>query len=464
MRCLLIVVFVIPFICQSQIKVDRDRLYTLLNQGKTREVLSEAQRLRKEVYGKCAIIDYFIAKSLCLDRYYDKSVEGFRYILRRYPLLPDSRSFIEQEIKNCSRRVLSVRQVSQVDVMQISMPKAGVWGTIGKMGRVDCSRIPRLPDYSNLKGEDELESRLFDLEDSVHAIQKIQSLVGSRYDVIPSGPFILVFLKSQRISHPDAMKLGENIKTAYNFYLSRFNLRKPDKYITVYLMPDQLSLRTVAKLIHGIDLSNDPSEVVLGYSILADLSLIGMATPRTDGISSSGIATIFGGDVGNMYHELWHLLIRTDAGDISPWLDEGMASLYSTAKWSNGILFGAETWRTEDLRLRKYGQFDTTIYTPQLADLLSFNWIDFHGGIQRNLCQASVNYSLANHFLLYIQGRGLLRNVVGAIKERQSPATNKDSGSEVDVASIEKVFNESIQDVQKKFEDWFYKKYGFKLY
>jgi len=436
-----------------------------LNKGKTKEVLIEAQRLREKVYGKCAIIDYFIAKSLCLDKYYDKSVQCFQYILQQYPLLPDSRNFIEREIKNCSKKVLSAKQVSQVEVMHIPMPKAGVSGTIGKMGRVDCSRIPKLPGYSYLKSEKELESRLFDLGDSVRAIEKIQSLVGSRYDVILSNPFILVFLKSEYISHTNAIKVAESIKTAYNFYLSRFNLRKPDKYITAYLMPDQFSLRTVARKIHGIDLSNDPSEVVLGYSILADLSLIGMATPRAgSGITSSDIGTIFGGDVGNIYHELWHLLIRTDAGDISPWLDEGMASLYSTAKWSNGILFGAETWRTKDLRLRKNGQFETTIYTPELANLLSFNWIDFHGGIQRNLCQASVNYSLANHFLLYIQGRGLLRNVVAAIKERQSPANNEDLGSEVDVVLIEKVLNESIQEVQKKFEDWFFKKYGFDLY
>src|SRR5687767_15344718 len=96
-----IIITFLPLCALSQIKVDRDRLYNLLVQGKTKEVLAEAQRLRQDVYGKCAIIDYFIAKSLCLDRHYEKSEQCFQYLLTHYPLIKNSRAFIEAELKNC---------------------------------------------------------------------------------------------------------------------------------------------------------------------------------------------------------------------------------------------------------------------------------------------------------------------------------------------------------------------------
>lgn len=446
MRKLFCLLSIIPMICFGQIEVDRDRLYQLLNEGETQKVLQEAKRLRKEVYGKCAVIDYFIAKSLCLDGHFDKSKECFEYILQHYPLLDKSRRFISSEIRSCSRQEEVVRPVALTDVLNIPLPNAGVGGPVGKMGMVkNCMDTTQVPSYSNLIDEEHLQKRIFDIDSGDMAQAKIRQLVGSTYDVQRFDRFILVFRKSQQVSNATGMSVARSLKRAYDFFVRNYRLRMPDKYITVYLMPDYHSLSDVARKVHGITLSRQ----TLGYSLLADLSLLGIATANPD-------------DLGTLYHELWHLVVRTDVGDISPWLDEGIAGLYSTAGWRFDDLYGEATWRTRDLRRESFRRADLTI--PTIAEMLNLNWEKFNGGENKNICQASINYSLANHLMLYLQEKELLAKVVTAFKKRQSPAGEDNDGIQTDVAIMEKVLGKNISDIQEDFHQWFQAKYYFKLY
>jgi len=117
-------------------------------------------------------------------------------------------------------------------------------------------------------------------------------------------------------------------------------------------MPDQKSLQTIALKVHGIDVG----KATLGYSLLSDLSLLGIADPD---------------HIGTLYHELFHLIVRTDAGDIPAWLDEGLASLYSVYKWNRDTLKGsASTWRIMQLNSRYLEA--TGISVPVLKQLISY--------------------------------------------------------------------------------------------
>ena len=51
----------------GQFSIPREKFIALLNQGKWDTVYYQCVKMRGEVFGKSALLDYFIAKCLCLD-------------------------------------------------------------------------------------------------------------------------------------------------------------------------------------------------------------------------------------------------------------------------------------------------------------------------------------------------------------------------------------------------------------
>jgi len=437
---LVFIVCMITASAYSQKKIDRQYYINLLHDGYYSRVFDECMTMRKGVYGKCAILDYFIAKSLCLDGYREKSQEWLKYVLDNYPLKTETRKFITTDINNCSAGNTGSALGA---ILTLPLPQASVSG-MSKMGRIiNCTDQTQLINWQNLFNENDLENRLFSTEQKDSALSKLQSLLGAKYKVNFLDRFIIVTVAEQNITDNQVATVTTLLQRAFDFYKNFYNLRAPDKLITVYLMPNQASLHNVALKIHGIDVGN----ATLGYSLLSDLSLLGISTPT---------------QVGTLYHELFHLVVRTDAGDIPAWLDEGLASLYSIYQWKNDTLKGAATWRIEQLRPEYINS--TGIGLPSLKELISYNWQDFNGGDDIDLCRASVNYALSNHFMIYLQEKGLLQSLVAQFKSRSTPGNKNDLAASDNISIVEKVCNAPIQTIQTDFENWFQKKYNFNLY
>ena len=443
MRYRIIIVLLLSFqLLFAQKIIDRQHFINLLRQGSYGMVFSEAMDLRDNVYGKCAILDYFIAKSLCLDGYQEKSQEWLQYILANYPLNNDNRTFIENEKQVCSSPLRPLLVSSEINTMPL--PQARVRSVMKSGETYDCTSNEEVINFKNTFSEEELQSRLFEISRQQQAIQKTKSLLNDEYTVFAKDRYILVTLKSASISKDQMDMVVSGLERAYRFYVSYYQLRVPDKLISVYLMPDFQALNKTAQLIHRISLP----QRTLGYSLLSDLSLLGIASPDA---------------IGTLYHELFHLLVRSDAGDIPAWLDEGMASLYSVSHWNNDLLIGDErTWRINQLQPYYLRITDQTI--PTLQQLLSFNWQQFNGGENTNLCQASVNYSVSNHFLIYLQQMNQLQPLMKMFKERINPGDTKQGKAPDNIALVEKLLNDSIQSIQKKFSRWFSDKYQFDPY
>ena len=221
-------------------------------------------------------------------------------------------------------------------------------------------------------------------------------------------------------------------------------LRAPDKLITVYILPDQPALRQTAQLVHGIRLP-DPN---IGYSNLSDLSLLGLGDAQ---------------QLGTLYHELFHLIIRTDLGDIPAFLDEGLASLYSVSKWENEKLVGDHRpWRLEELEEARSAK-DMLLKIPPLEKLISYSWNEFDGQETKNVCQVAVNYALSNFLMIYLQEKKLLQKIVTAFKNRPFiPQDDLEPKSNLQI--FEEVVTDSIKNFTKKFDVWFKNKYNFDLY
>src|ERR1051325_10177877 len=95
--------------------------------------------------------------------------------------------------------------------------------------------------------------------------------------------------------------------------MTTYDMPAPSYFITVYLVPNDGILGLLASLIHGITIY----EGTIGYSFPYDQSITAII-PRM----------IF----GTLKHELFHLMVRKNFGDIPPWLEEGMATLYEVSR------------------------------------------------------------------------------------------------------------------------------------
>jgi hypothetical protein len=429
----------------AQKKVNREYFISLLNAGEYDKVFDTATKLRKQVYGKNAVIDYFIAKSLCLDGHKEKSTYCFNCIINNFKLSGSKKDFIQQEINTCNVTTGPEEEVLATNpdfnyINNVSLPEASVGG---KMGRVyDCFSKNQTIDLNNMVSADELESRLFSINQKKNAIQKISSIVNAGYKIDTSGRYVFVTLK--KFSLDSISYAASGLEEAYRFFVSYYGLRAPDKLLTVYILPDQQALRQTARLVHGIQLP-DPN---IGYSNLSDLSLLGLGDSK---------------HLGTLYHELFHLIIRTDLGDIPAFLDEGLASLYSVSRWDNGKLIGDHRpWRLDELKEARYAT-DRLLKIPSLEKLINYSWNEFDGQETKNVCQVAVNYALSNFVMIYLQEKNLLQEMVTAFKNR--PFVPADTGkSKSNLQIFEEVVKDSIKSFTSKFDFWFKGQYNFDLY
>ncbi len=426
----------------AQKKVNRTYFINLLNAGEYDKVFDSAVKLRNEVYGKNAVVDYFIAKSLCLDGHTNKSTYCFNCIIKNFKLSGSKKDFIEEEIKSCTSTtaapVPAAPDYSYIN--NVTLPESSVGG---KMGRVyDCFSTNQVINLNNMVKEDELEARLFGITKKKEAVAKITALAGNSYRVDTGGRYVFVSLKTSPL---DSVKMAvENLEKAYRFFVKYYNLRPPDKLLTVYILPNKETLRQTANLVHGIALP-DPN---IGYSNLSDLSLLGIGDAQ---------------HLGTMYHELFHLMVRTDIGDIPPFLDEGLASLYAVSTWKTDTLKGDyRPWRLDELKEASRAS-DGFLKIPALDKIINYSWAEFDGQETKNVCQVAVNYALSNFLMIYLQEKGLLQQMVVAFKNR--PFVLDDTGSaKGNVQIFETIMKDSIKKISLQFERWFYDKYDFNLF
>ena len=434
--------FLIPGAAQK--KVNRQYFINLLNAGEYDKVFDTATKLRKQVYGKNAVIDYFIAKSLCLDGYKAKSTYCFKCIINNFKLSGSKKDFILQEINTCnvpsdSEEVL----VTNPDfnyINNVALPEASVSGKMGKV--YDCFSLNQTINLNNMVSLDELESRLFSVNQKKVAVQKMQRIVNNNYKVDTGGRYVFVTLKNFPLD--SVSNAAARLEQAYQFYVAYYGLRPPDKLLTVYILPDQNALRQTAQLVHGIQLP----EPNIGYSNLSDLSLLGLGDAA---------------HLGTMYHELFHLIIRTDLGDIPAFLDEGLASLYSVSRWENKKLIGDHRpWRFDELKEARYAT-DGFLKIPGLEKLINYSWAEFDGQETKNVCQVAVNYALSNFVMIYLQEKNLLQQMVSAFKNRPFvlPDTTK---ARSNLRLFEEVVKDSLKNFSLKFDTWFKQQYNFYLY
>ena len=231
-------------------------------------------------------------------------------------------------------------------------------------------------------------------------------------------------------SADELKRVGESLEQYLQFFVSEYGMKRPPYLITVYFAADRGQLRDLARKLHGIDLA--PGSI--GYSFSADQSMVGWADGKA---------------YGTFAHELFHVMVRGNFGDIPPFLDEGMAALYEVSGFEQGRAVGVSNWR--GALLRKYWS-----ERPGIKDLVQMNRgaLDDVAGpadAGSGSGKQAANHATARYLMLYFQERGELLPVYKAFRNRKVNDRPAAQGVEL----LESVLGRPLRTVDTEFAEWF---------
>ena len=112
-----------------------------------------------------------------------------------------------------------------------------------------------------------------------------------------------------------------------------------------------------------------------------------------------------GASIGNLRHELVHPLLGDDFPGIPAWLNEGIASLYGTARWDRDHFTFLVNYRLRDLqRAIRDGSL------PTIDELAHSTDDDVRGD------RAMVFYAMSRYVLLYVEKSGKLGELYASLR------------------------------------------------
>lgn len=394
-----------------------------------RAVALELIEFRQSRYAKTPEVDYMIATSLCrIPGQENDAIEFFNWILANYELGEDFDA-VTSEKAACGQ------PASPHLVAFESLPgQGGVSGVHGKLYYwADPSAIAvgvQSITFTQPVAPDELSSRLFPREQVDLAVAAASARLGSGFEVVGTTHFVLATSSGQ--DSQQLKEIASKLERFMSFYSAAYGLRLPSHLVTVYMVPGIDQMKSTAEKLHGLEL---PAPVI-GYSFREDLSMV---------------AIIPGKEIGTLAHELFHLMVRDQHGDLPPWLEEGIASLYEVSNVSGKYVppnpspssdagsqeavdagtppmvgsdlavAGVPNWRGCVLRHlwldRQLGDF---VQRPTIERLAGMDWRAFNEPEgSEPLAQQAVNMATARYVMLYLQDKDrLLFKVFPAIARR----------------------------------------------
>jgi hypothetical protein len=443
----LLILIVLSVTCSyslnAQVKINHRHFYELFNSKKYDQLFSEAYRIRNsDEYGKNWMLDYYMAMALCGKGNRNLAEQGFSYIEHEYDLHPEQKVLLERGRQFCSQSSISPTQNQMlVNLIFSNSTAAGnpVSFVRGKIGLVaDCKSNKGEYKFNPLFDQSQLQNRLFGIDKKDSALKYYRSFLPAvKYNINSSGRYIIVTRAPLDLQNNEVEGTVKELEKIYQFMVNRYNVRPPDFLITVYLMGNTMNLREVAEVTHHLTIPSNS----YGYSCLADLSVLGNS-------SKTGLGTI--------KHELFHLIIRTDIGDIPGWLDEGIACLYEESHWEGDTLkYDKNLWRTTVLK--DNSKSDNPL--PLLRTIFNNNWDEFTSNNTTTICELSVNYALAKHFAMFLEDKGKLPLVVEAFKKRRNLFVDTTLININSVQVMEEALNQNLSDTQQEFDKWLFTKY-----
>lgn len=392
---------------------------------------------RAGAYGRTADVDYMLGTSACrIPGRRDWGGRMLNYILYAYALSePNRRQVIaERDLCRAPAPLAALSTGSRNGLERLVGSRTRSRGKLWYMeGRADAAYPAR--QLREIPIED-FQARTAPIGEAARARQTLEALKPAGAQVRPMGRFVFVVAAGQ--TDAELRRLADLLEAYVSFLGRTFGMTPPDRYITIYLMPNMESVRAVANKVHGLDVS--PS--TLGYTFQDDLSAVAMIQ-RAEG--------------GTLLHELFHLLVRGSFGDAPQWLDEGYASLYEVSTLTGATFRGEPNWRGRMLTM-----FRTE--SPKLATLVASPWFSFDRAdraaasgqpawdAEYSAEAVAAHLATARYFALYLQQKGKLGDVYQAFQARD-PGAADDPGAE-SVVLVERALGRPMAEVQADYDAW----------
>lgn len=388
---------------------------------------------RQQAYGRTAEVDYMLGTSAC--RIQGRQEWGSRVLnlmLYNYALDSASRQVVQNEMQRCQ----------QTD----ALPAVAAAGTIGTLLVAGASGQGKmyyalgqensLLSYPARRVRDiaatEFASRLFTAEQQEAAVSKVRTLVPN-FKVHASGRFVLATQSGHQPAELDRIAAG--LERYFDFLQRYYQIARPNNLVTIYLVPSPHDLRKLAEQIHGLAVN----PATIGYTFRDDQSAIALV---------SGVKT------GTLFHELFHLSVRRQFGDIPQWLDEGIASLYEVSAFHQDRLLGEPNWRGEILK--RFGD-----NMPTLERIITSDWFPFdvtelerdQDQVGTSTMELAVHAAANRYFILYLQEQGKLAAVFQTFRDREPDDFPADPKRDA-IARVEAVLQQPLADTQRAYATW----------
>lgn len=382
-------------------------------------------------YGRSLEVYYMIGSCACRMGESSRGLgaECFERLLTRYDLDDESRRKVQKEARICHR---SERPV-ELALAPGHRTTSGTAGVSSKMFHwLDRKNVPLADATAKVVRRidpDELRARLFGHDQIEEARAKVAALAGSDYQVVGHGAFVLA---SVHHSREELTGIGEELDRVAGFFVEHFGMARPRYLVSAYLTPSVRELRRLARDLHGIEITDSS----IGYSYRDDMSLLGV---------------IPGNITGTLKHELFHLMVRNNYGDIPPWLDEGMAALYEVSGFANGELLGKPNWRGPVLE--RYWAL-----RPKLTELVASGWRRFHVAdgpphARKRMEKQAANHATARYFARWLQEQDRLAEVFRTLQAQPPLADPREVKTDVQV--LEEILGRPLEQSDLAFADWF---------
>lgn len=387
---------------------------------------------RATPYGRNVQVDYMLATSFCrIDGSAAIGRDYFTHLLRVYDLPNTSRKQVIKEQRACTTTTTGGGAPLQVTFLTGARSSAGMGGGVrGKMFHGSAPKdAPLASDpvtvVEAIAPHVLRDRRVPRTTPGAQAVDQILALTdgsaNNRRTGFASRRFVVIGVQGQ--DRDSLATIARHLEAATDFFMREFGMTTPEHWITVHVWPDRRDFKDAARRLHGLELASG----AIGYSFQDDLSVSAFAS---------------GPQSGTLKHELFHLLVRRDFGDIPPWLDEGMAALYEVSRMEGSgptaQLRGLRNWR--ERLFKRYW-----LHSGKVEDLIGMDWPEFDArdwGLER---QAG-NHSAARYLNLYLQEHNLLGDVFGALRDQDVSAPSRDV--------FEAAVGMPVEQLDEKFKRW----------
>jgi hypothetical protein len=393
---------------------DLDTLRTLWQNAQTPDQYTVAVKALIEYrkaarFAKTPEIDYMIAAGLCrIPGHEGDGQRHFLWIIENFSLGADRETILGEQ------RLCGGQTAPQRIAFAMTPGQSGPAGIHSKLfywlGREAIAVSSEPVEVVEQKDPKDLRARLFDPEALPAAEAAARDRLGDGFTVAGGDGFIVA--SATGYTPPDLQEIAGKLGQFASFYVGAYGMRSPPKLVTVYLAPDPDVMGKLALKLHGLKIP----ESMIGYSYVDDLSMLGIVREKA---------------IGTLGHELFHLMVRDQDGDLPPWLEEGIAALYESSniaeKYLPGGPSGAVTgevpmvggdlavrglpnWRgcvLEKLWLEHFNGIQ--VERPKLAELAAMDWTAFNNSgpgdesDDQRAAQQAVNHATARYLMLYLQ-------------------------------------------------------------